>query len=188
MLAQSPQLRPLRVLPGHQHRVVPHGVTRTHPGHTNDPSGAAGPATQGPEQLFTATGEGIALRDLCLPAPAGTATPKLKPARLGRGPGAHTDPKTGLVTGASPLRPQQARGDTSRPSDPVAAARQPLTSRLGARGRRYTLRRRERGGASPGAGYTAPPPPGPVGVEAIQCANHWMNDTKSFMGRLVYCI
>jgi hypothetical protein len=60
-----------------------------------------------------------------------------------------------------------ARGDTSQPSDPVAAARQPLTSRLGARGRRYTLRRRERGGASPGAGYVAPPPTRPVGVEVI---------------------
>lgn len=83
MLARSPQLRPLRVLLGHRCRVVPHGVTRTHPGHTNDPSGAAGPATQGPKQLFTATREGIAQWGLGLPAPAGTATPKLKTERLG---------------------------------------------------------------------------------------------------------
>lgn len=82
MLARSPQLRPLRVLPGHRHR-VPHGVTRTHPGHTVDPSGEADRATQGRKQLFTATPEGMAPRGLGLPVPAGTATPKLKPGRLG---------------------------------------------------------------------------------------------------------
>lgn len=45
-----------------------------------------------------------------------------------------------------------ARGATSQPSAPEEAARQTLTSRQGARGRRHSLRRRERGGASPGGG------------------------------------
>lgn len=139
------------------------------PGHT--PATPTTPAVrlgdQSPEYLPPpATPGATTPRDLSLPAPAGT-TPKLKPGRLGHfwtRPRRSHRPEAGLAARrlyrASAARPAAPH----RSPAPEAAASEPLTSRLGTRGRRHTLRRRGRGGAYlgverlQGAGVDGPAP------------------------------
>lgn len=183
--ARTPQLRPLR---------VPLGVTRAPPGHTDAPSGAAEPATrrpQGSERPYTANPEALAPRGPVLPSPAGTAAPKLKPGRLGhagRGPAA-LSPARSRACCLAPLAGVHtpARGATAQPRAPKDVARQPLTSRLGARGCQFSLRRRRRGGAPPGGGMSSgPAPQRPSGRGGrMGCARPWRN--VSFGGRLGCC-
>lgn len=144
--ARTPQLRPLCVLPGHWRRLGPLGVTRAHPGHTDD----LGPG----ESLHSEPG-GLGTVGSRPPLARWDSCSKTETWRLG-----HSGRRPALSltrSRACCLAPisgvhTPARGGTAQPRVPEEAARQPLTSRLGARSCQYSLRRRKRGGAPLGGG------------------------------------
>lgn len=128
-------------------------------GNTDDPKTPAVRSTRGlkARSLFpTATPEATASRGLSLPAPAGTTTPKMKPGRIGY---FWTPPPELALTltrswacclrlsGASTAWPLITHRSPAAAPRWLRPAGEPLTSScLGARDRRYTVRRREGAG------------------------------------------